>query len=81
MSITIHPVSPALGAEIGGLDLARALRDDEFDAVREALLAYGAVFVRDQVLNPQDLIDFGRRLGPLNVLCGRSTATRQFWRS
>ena len=67
MAITIQPVSPAVGAEIAGVDLARPLRDEELDAVREALLAHGAVFLRNQVLNPQDLVDFGRRFGPLNV--------------
>ena len=67
MSITIQPLSPALGAELGGVDLARRLGDDEFGAVHRALLSHGVVFLRDQALKPQDLIDFANRLGPLNV--------------
>ena len=38
MSITIRPVSPAAGAETGGVDLSRPLRDLEFEAVCGALL-------------------------------------------
>ena len=66
MSIAIQPISPALGAEIGGVDLSR-LGAEEFEAVHQALLAHGAVFFRDQDLKPRDLIDFASRLGPLNV--------------
>ena len=67
MSIMIQPISPALGAEITGIDLSRRLNDDEFDAVHRALLAHGAVFLRGQDLKPHDLVDFAGRFGPLNV--------------
>ena len=67
MPITIQPVSPAVGAEIAGVDLARPLSDEAFATVRKALLAHGVVFLRDQALNPQDLVDFASRFGPLNV--------------
>ena len=67
MSIMIQPTSPALGAEITGVDLSRRLNDDEFDAVHRALLAHGAVFLRNQDLKPHDLVDFAGRFGPLNV--------------
>ena len=67
MSITIRPVSPAVGAEVAGVDLSRPLRADEFKAVHGALLAHGAVFLRDQTLKPGNLIEFASRFGPLNV--------------
>ena len=67
MSITIHPVSPALGAEVTGVDLSRRLGAEEFDEVHRALLDHGVVFLRDQDLEPRDLIDFAGRFGPLNV--------------
>ena len=67
MSINIRPVSPALGAEVSGIDLSRPLRDEEFDAVRRALLEHGVIFLRDQELDPPDLVRFGRRFGPLTV--------------
>ena len=67
MSIAIHPVSPALGAEVSGIDLSRPLRDEEFGAVHRALLEHGVIFLRDQELGPPDLVRFGSRFGPLNV--------------
>ena len=67
MSITIHPVSPALGAEVAGVDLSRRLGAEEFDAVHRALLDHGVVFLRNQDLEPRDLIGFAGRFGPLNV--------------
>ena len=67
MSLTIRPISPAAGAEIAGVDLSSPLRDVEFEAVHGALLAHGAVFLRDQTLTPRNLIEFPSRLGPLNV--------------
>ena len=67
MSITVHPVSPALGAEIAGVDLSGRPNAEEFAAVHRALLAHGAVFLRDQKVKPDDLIDFAGRFGPLNV--------------
>ena len=67
MSITVHPVSPALGAEVAGVDLSRRLGAEEFDAVHRALLDHGVVFLRDQEVQPRDLVDFAARFGPLNV--------------
>ena len=67
MSITIHPISPALGAEVAGVDLSRRPGTEEFEAVHRALLGHGVVFLRDQDLQPRDLIDFAGRFGPLNV--------------
>ena len=67
MSLTIHPVSPALGAEVAGVDLSRRLGAEEFDTVHRALLDHGVVFLRDQEVQPRDLIDFAARFGPLNV--------------
>ena len=63
----IQPITPALGAEITGIDLSRRLNDDEFGAVHRALLEHGVLFLRDQDLKPHDLIDFAGRFGPLNV--------------
>ena len=67
MSITVHPVSPALGAEVAGVDLSRRLGAEEFDTVHRALLDHGVVFLRDQEVQPRDLVDFAARFGPLNV--------------
>lgn len=63
---TVNPLSPVLGAEMIGADLAADLDDDSFAAIRDAWLeADGIMVFRDQELTPDDHIAFSRRLGPL----------------
>jgi len=71
-SLEIRPLSGALGAEVFGADLShgalsRGLADGVMGQVQEALLAYGVVAVRDQKLDATAQIEFGRRLGELDV--------------
>jgi taurine dioxygenase len=62
----VNPLSPVLGAEMIGADLAADLDDDSFAAIRDAWLeADGIMVFRDQELTPDDHIAFSRRLGPL----------------
>ena len=65
-SITVTPISGALGAEIGGVDLAK-LDDDVFSEIHQAWLEHKVVFFRDQRLSPEQHIAFGRRFGELIV--------------
>ncbi|HEX9647672.1 MAG TPA: TauD/TfdA family dioxygenase, partial [Alphaproteobacteria bacterium] len=48
--LDIAPLSAALGAEIGGVDLSGPLDDDLVAALRRALLDHLVVFFRDQRL-------------------------------
>jgi taurine dioxygenase len=66
-NLTISPLSPVIGAEIGGLDLSRPLSREEAGAVREALLRHHVVFFRDQPLSPEQLKELGRSFGTLNI--------------
>ena len=63
--INPEPVSTALGARITGLDLSRPLDEDVFAEVHQAFLDYQVLIFPKQQLNPQHLIDFAKRLGPL----------------
>lgn len=65
-SITIQPLTGALGAEISGVQLA-ALNESDFAQIQGALFEYGAVFFRDQELSHADQIAFARRFGELEV--------------
>src|SRR5436190_1369582 len=47
-SIEIRPLTLAIGAEIGGVDLRLPLADDEVSVLRQALLDHLVVFFRDQ---------------------------------
>lgn len=58
--------SPAVGAEILGVDL-RSLTDGEFEAVHQAFVDHGVIFFRDQDLTPDDHIAFAERWGEVNV--------------
>ena len=58
-------VSPALGAEIGGIDLSQSLGDDVIAEIRQAWLEYRVVFFRDQDITPEQHLAFARRFGDL----------------
>ena len=61
-AITVAPVTPAIGAEIGGVDLAR-LTGPQFTEIHAALMAHHVVFFRDQQLGEAQLSAFARRFG------------------
>ncbi|MEY4339207.1 MAG: hypothetical protein RLZ14_1057, partial [Actinomycetota bacterium] len=47
-ALHIDRIAGALGAEVSGLDLTRALSADEVDALRRAVLQHKVVFLRNQ---------------------------------
>lgn len=63
-SIDVRPLTPAIGAEIGNVDLTQ-LDDIGFAAVRRALLDHLVILFRDQSLSPQQHLAFARRFGDL----------------
>ncbi|HJQ59182.1 MAG TPA: TauD/TfdA family dioxygenase [Vineibacter sp.] len=65
MAISIRQISPAVGAEVGGVDLAR-LGDGDFAAIERAWQRSAFVLLRDQTLSDDDLLAFSRRLGALD---------------
>ncbi|KCV29577.1 TauD/TfdA dioxygenase family protein [Bordetella bronchiseptica] len=64
---TVRPLNDALGAEIIGIDLARALSAADFARVRRAHLDHHLVVFRDQHITPRQHIDFSRRFGRLMI--------------
>ncbi len=64
-SISISPLSGHIGAEIGGLDLTRALDPEQLAIVQEALDRWKVVFFRDQRLGHAEQVAFTRQFGPL----------------
>jgi len=63
---TPKPMSPAIGAELLGADLAKA-DDTLFAEVRRALLTYKVVFFRDQDITREQHIAFARGFGDLEI--------------
>jgi taurine dioxygenase len=62
-TIEVAPLVGALGAEIGGIDLAADLGDDVVADIRRAWLDHLVIFFRDQRLDPDAFLAFARRLG------------------
>ena len=61
--IEVRPVAGALGAEIQGVDIARALPEEVVAEIRRAFLDHLVVFFRNQKLAPQGQLDFARQFG------------------
>jgi taurine dioxygenase len=67
MSLEIRPLSPAVGAELLGVDIGGDLSNAEVDAIARAHGDYGVIFFRDQHLTPERHVAFARRFGDINV--------------
>jgi taurine dioxygenase len=65
--IEVRPVAGALGAEIGGIDLAADIDNLAFSELVQALHEHLVVFFRDQHLTPDQHIAIARRFGGLDV--------------
>ena len=64
--IRVEPLSCAIGAELLGLQLGDAVRDDAlFADIRALLLAHKVLFLRDQTISRADHVAFARRFGEL----------------
>ena len=66
-TITIHPLTPVIGAEIRSIDLSQPLDDEGYQRVHDTLLAHQVIFFRDQTLDLGQLEAFGRRFGKLHL--------------
>ncbi len=62
-SITVEPLSPSIGAEVKGINLAR-LDDREWEDIARAFALHQVLFFRDQQLTPEQ----HKALGPAWVL-------------
>ena len=66
-TIEIRQLSPALGAEIHGVDLSRPVGAAQFSEIRRAFHDYGVIFFRDQDLTPEQHIAFAKRWSRINI--------------
>jgi taurine dioxygenase len=66
-TLSVHPLTPAIGAEILGVDLRKALEPVELQALRAALTTHQVIFFRDQDLSVAQQVAFGRLFGELVV--------------
>lgn len=65
LGISISPSTPAIGAEISGLDLDRPLTTAEAEWLRAAWLRFKVVFFRDQDIRHESHVRLGELFGEL----------------
>jgi taurine dioxygenase len=64
--IEVVPLSPALGAEIRGVDLRAPLDEETIRTIRKAWNDHIVIRLRGQELSEEDQVRFGETFGPLN---------------
>jgi len=65
--ISVTKLSPHVGAEIGGVEIAGGVSDAQFAEIRQAYADHGVIFFRDQEITPDDHIAFAKRWSDINV--------------
>lgn len=65
--IEVMPIAGALGAEIGGVNVAEDLDDAVIREIRQALLDHGVIFFREQNLSRERHKAFTRRFGEIFI--------------
>src|SRR5260370_39887048 len=66
-TITVDKLTPIIGAEIGGVDLAQPLGNRMIDELHRALAENSVIFFRDQHLSDEQHLAFGRLFGDLHL--------------
>lgn len=65
--LVLHPLSPTVGAEVAGVDVAAPLDDETLAELRRAILDYKVIFFRDQDVTTEQHLAFARRFGTLET--------------
>ncbi len=63
--LEVYPLASAVGAEILGIDLAQPLDAGAWEIIETAFHNHCVIFFRDQVLSPDQHVEFSRRFGEL----------------
>lgn len=66
-AIDVRELSPAVGAEIHGVDLSRPVGAAQFSEIRRAFHDHGVIFFRDQELTPEQHLAFAKAWGAINI--------------
>ena len=64
-TLTVKPLHPALGAEVGCIDLSQTLDDATFRAIESAWHAHGVLLFRNQSFDDLQQVAFAARFGEL----------------
>ena len=67
MAFAVRPLTPLLGAEISGIDLAGGVDDALFQSLYRAFLRYQVLLFPPQDLPPARQVEFARRFGEVQI--------------
>jgi taurine dioxygenase len=65
--LDVRRLTPAIGAEVAGIDLGGPLSDDDVAALRALLVEHEVIFLRDQSLTHDAHVELARRFGQLDI--------------
>ena len=75
-TITVEPVSPHIGAEIGKIDLTKPLPNNQVEELHKAFIQYQVIFFRDQKISFDDHIRLGAYFGSIGKHVGGATISK-----
>ena len=78
MTLTVKPLSPALGAEIAGIDLREDMSDATFAEILDVWHQHLVILFRGQSLSEDDQIRFAQRFGTLQRRTRPPAAINEF---
>jgi len=64
-SITVTPLHPVIGAEVGGVDLSKELDTAAVEAIRQAWHDHAVLLFRDQDISGEDQLRFAAHFGTI----------------
>lgn len=70
-TIKVETITPVLGAEVSGIDLANPLTDREIGEIRTAFLEHHVLVFRDQLITAEDQKRLAAHFGPLRPVLPR----------
>lgn len=62
-AIDVKPITPAIGAELYGIDLSRQVSEGQFEFIYNALLVHQVIFFHGQNITKNELVAFARLFG------------------
>ena len=76
-TISVKPLSPHVGAEIGNIDLTKPLTPEQVKDLTAALAKHGVIFFHDQPIDLEMHRRFARYFGELHIhVGGKGTASK-----
>jgi len=65
--ITVNAITPAIGAELNGMDFSQPVSSLQYDEIYQALLDHLVIFIRGSQITPEDHLAFAELFGKLDT--------------